>query len=131
MLAADVLWVLGALGLGIGLRDIGAGGGVNFAEVYQIYKLLILAAVVVWTLLYFEMSLDGFKGGWHFSGYSIEADSCSFALDCFCVVRCFSSRNTFIPGLSCYTSPAIFFLLGLVAVRCLVRFLDLHFATEE
>jgi len=58
--------VLGALGLGIYLRYAGTKETTDFILHYQAYSLMIIAAVVAWTLLYFEMSLDGFKGGWHF-----------------------------------------------------------------
>jgi putative colanic acid biosynthesis UDP-glucose lipid carrier transferase len=121
MLVADVLWVLGALGLGIGLRYIGAGGGVNFAEVYQIYKLLILAAVVVWTLLYFEMSLDGFKGGWHFPAILSKLIVAVSLLMAFVLSVAFLTKHFYSRLVLLYF--AIFFLFGLVAVRCLVRFL--------
>src|SRR6267378_6679976 len=66
MLTADLLWVLGALGLGIGLRYAGMKDSIDFASRFQSYSLMLVAAVVAWTLLYFEMNLDGFKGGWHF-----------------------------------------------------------------
>src|ERR1700681_2057576 len=62
--SADLLWILGALGLGVFLRYARTKEAVSFTAHFQTYSLLIVAAIVVWTLLYFEMSLDGFKGGW-------------------------------------------------------------------
>src|SRR5258708_13676300 len=66
ILTADLLWALGALGLAMALRYAGTRDAIDFTTRFQTYSLMIIAAVVAWTLLYFEMSLDGFKGGWHF-----------------------------------------------------------------
>ena len=65
ILIVDLLLLLGALGLAIELRYAGMGDGINFIERFQTYALMILTAALAWALLYFEMSLDGFKGGWH------------------------------------------------------------------
>jgi lipopolysaccharide/colanic/teichoic acid biosynthesis glycosyltransferase len=121
MLVADLLWVLGALALGIGLRHTGARGGVDFPELYQTYKLIILAAVVVWTTLYFEMNLDGFKGGWHFPAILSKLIVAVSLLMAFVLSLAFLTKHFYSRlVLLCF---AIFFLLGLVAVRCLVRLL--------
>src|SRR5271157_3995241 len=66
VVAADLLWVLAALGLGIGLRYAGAKDSIDFASHFQTYSLMVLAALVAWIFLYFELNLEGFEGGWHF-----------------------------------------------------------------
>jgi lipopolysaccharide/colanic/teichoic acid biosynthesis glycosyltransferase len=121
ILVADVLWVLGALGLGIGLRYTGASGAVDFAAHYQTYKLMILAAVVTWTLLYFEMNLDGFKGGWHFPAILSKVMVAVSLLMVVVFSFAFLTKHFYSRLVLLYF--AIFFLLGLVSVRCLVRFL--------
>jgi len=66
ILTTDLIWVLGALGLAIGLRYTGAKDLINFASHFQTYFLMILTAIAAWTFLYFELKLEGFSGGWHF-----------------------------------------------------------------
>ena len=62
ILTADLLWVLGASGLAMALRYAGTRDAIDFTTRFQTYSFMIIAAVVAWILLYFEMSLDGFKG---------------------------------------------------------------------
>src|SRR5215472_3310828 len=66
ILAADLLSIFSALVLAIGLRYQNTIDRISFTGYVQTYSLMAVAAVVVWILLYFEMSLDGFNGGWHF-----------------------------------------------------------------
>ncbi len=121
ILVADVLWVLVALGLGIGLRYAGASGAVGFAAHYQTYKLMILAAVVAWTLLYFEMDLDGFKGGWQFPAILSKLIVAVSLLMVVVLSFAFLTKHFYSRLVLLYF--AIFFLLGLVPARCMVRFL--------
>src|SRR6516162_2412936 len=65
ILAGDSLWIIGALGLAIYLHYVGTRGDIGFMQHFQTYSLMLSVAFVVWPLLYFEMSLDGFKGAWH------------------------------------------------------------------
>jgi lipopolysaccharide/colanic/teichoic acid biosynthesis glycosyltransferase len=121
VLAADLLWVLGALGLGIGLRYAGTDNSIDFAAHYQTYSLMVLAAVVVWTLLYFEMNLDGFKGGWHVPAILSKLIVAVSLLIVILLSLAFLTKHFYSRLVLLYF--AIFFLLGLVGVRCLVRFL--------
>ena len=66
ILAADLLCVVGALVFAIVLRYTNTIDGISFMGHFQMYSLMMLVAFVVWALLYFEMNLDGFKGGWQF-----------------------------------------------------------------
>jgi len=121
MLTADLLWVLGALGLGIGLRYAGMKDSIDFASRFQSYSLMLVAAVVAWTLLYFEMNLDGFKGGWHFPAILSKLIVAVSLL--MVVVSSFAFLTKHFYSRLVLLYFAIFFLLGLVGVRCLVRFL--------
>src|SRR5260370_12516810 len=62
--AADFVCLLGALAFAIGLHYPGTRAAIDFPAVLRAYALLIPPALVTWTLLYFEMRLDGFEGGW-------------------------------------------------------------------
>src|SRR6202035_652949 len=121
MLTADLLWVLGALGLGIGLRYAGADNSIDFASHFQSYSLVALAAVVTWTLLYFEMNLDGFKGGWHFPAILSKLIVAVSLLIVIVLSFAFLTKHFYSRLVLLYF--AIFFFLGLVGERCLVRFL--------
>jgi lipopolysaccharide/colanic/teichoic acid biosynthesis glycosyltransferase len=121
MLTADLLWVLGALGLGIGLRYAGTKDPIDFAVHFQTYSLMVLAAVVTWTLLYFKMNLDGFGGGWHFPTILSKLIVAVSLLMVFVLSFAFLTKHFYSRLVLLYF--AIFFLLGLVGVRCLVHFL--------
>src|SRR6267378_6398348 len=121
MLTADLLWVLGALGLGIGLRYAGMKDSIDVASRFQSYSLMLVAAVVAWTLLYFEMNLDGFNGGWQFPAILSKLIVAVSLL--MVVVSSFAFLTKHFYSRLVLLYFAIFFLLGLVGVRCLVRFL--------
>src|SRR5437588_112072 len=64
ILAADFVCLLGALAFAIGLHYVGTRVTIDLPAVFRAYALLVPPALVTWTLLYFEMGLDGFEGGW-------------------------------------------------------------------
>src|SRR5579863_5383655 len=64
ILVADLLWMLAASALAIYVRYSGETGPLVFTERIQPYFLMIIAAILIWSFLYFWMTLDGFKGGW-------------------------------------------------------------------
>jgi len=66
VLIADLFWMSCALAFGIGLRYGVTRGTADFVSHFQAYSFFLLGAGVAWIFLYGEMSLDGFKGGWHF-----------------------------------------------------------------
>jgi len=121
ILTADLLWVLGALGLGIGLQYGGAKDPIDFAPYFQTYFLMILAVVVVWPFLYFELNFEGFKGGWHFPAILSKLIVAVSLLMVVVLAFAFLTRHLYSRLVMLYF--AIFFLLGLVGVRCAVRFL--------
>jgi lipopolysaccharide/colanic/teichoic acid biosynthesis glycosyltransferase len=121
ILTADLLWVFGALGLGIGLRYAGTTEPITFASLFQMYSLMVVAAVVVWALLYSEMNLDGFKGGWHLPAILSKVIVAVSLLMVVLLAFAFLTKHYYSRLVLLYF--AIFFLIGLVGVRCLVRFL--------
>ena len=121
ILTADLLWVLGALGLGIYLRYAGTKVTTDFILHFQAYSLMILAAVVAWTLLYFEMSLDGFKGGWHFFAILSQLIVAVSLLMIVLLALSFLTGHNYSRLVMFYF--AFFFFLGLVGLRCLAYFL--------
>src|SRR5258707_4201027 len=121
ILTADLLWVLGALGLGIYLRYARTKETTDFILHYQAYSLMIIAAVVAWTLLYFEMSLDGFKGGWHFFAILSQLIVAVSLLMSVLLAFSFLTRHYYSRlVLLCF---AFFFFLWLVGFPCIARLL--------
>jgi lipopolysaccharide/colanic/teichoic acid biosynthesis glycosyltransferase len=121
ILTADLLWILGALGLGIYLRYAGTQETTDFILHFQTYSLMILAAVVAWILLYFEMGLDGFKGGWHFFAILSQLIVAVSLLMIVLLAFSFLTRHYYSRLVLLYF--ALFFFLGLVGLRCIARFL--------
>ena len=119
ILAADVLWLFGALEIAIKLRYAGAGASADFNAHFEAYFLLVLVAVVVWSLLYFEMELDGFRGGWHFPAILSQLIVAEAFLMVALLAVAFLTRHYYSRLVLTYF--AIFLVLGLVAVRFLAR----------
>ncbi len=121
ILMADLLWIPGALALGIGLRYAGTRDTIGFAAHFQAYSLMILAAIVAWTFLYFDMSLDGFGGGWHLPAILSKFIVSVALVMAIVLVIGFITREYYSRLVLLYF--ALFFSFGLIAMRCLVRFL--------
>src|SRR5260370_5752583 len=113
--------MLGALGLGVYLRYGGLTVTADFILHFQTYSQMILAAAVAWTLLYFEMSLDGFKGGWHFFAILSKLMVAVSLLMIVLLAFSFLTRHYYSRLVLLYF--ALLFFLGLVGLRCLARFL--------
>src|SRR5713226_7961642 len=121
ILTADLLWVLGALGLAMALRYTGTRDAIDVTTRFQAYLFMIIAAVVAWTLLYFEMSLDGFKGGWHFPTILSKLMVAVLLLMVVVLTSAYLTKHYYSRLVLFYF--AFFFCFGLIALRCLVRFL--------
>jgi len=121
ILGADLLWVIGALGVAIRLRYAGARDEIGFMEHFQTYSLMLVVAFVVWVLLYFEMSLDGFKGGWHLPAILSKVIVAVSLLMVVVLAFAFLSQHNYSRSVLLYF--AIFFASGLIGVRCLSRLL--------
>jgi len=82
---------------------------------------MLLAAVVAWTLLYFEMNLDGFNGGWQFPAILSKLIVAVSLLMVVVSSFAFLTKHYYSRLVLLYF--AVFFLFGLLGVRCLLRFL--------
>ena len=121
ILSADVVWLLGALWLSIWLRYYHASDGSGFTYHFQKYFLFSVTAIFAWGLLYFEMSLDGFKGGWHLPAIISKVIVAVFLLMLLLLAVAFVTQRNYSRLVLFYF--ALFFPAGLLSVRCLVRFL--------
>jgi lipopolysaccharide/colanic/teichoic acid biosynthesis glycosyltransferase len=121
ILAADLLCVLGALGAAFALRYAGTKGTIDLVDRFQTYSLVIFAAGAAWTFLYFEMSLDGFKGGWHFPAIFSKVIVAVSLMMIVLLAFAFITKHFFSRLVLLFF--AIFFVLGLVGVRCALRVL--------
>jgi lipopolysaccharide/colanic/teichoic acid biosynthesis glycosyltransferase len=119
ILAADLLWVFGALGAA--LHYAGTSDKIDLVIRSQTYSLVICAAVAAWIFLYFEMSLDGFKGGWHFPAVFSKVIVAVSLMMIVLLALAFITKHFYSRLVLLYF--AIFFVIGLVVVRCMVRFL--------
>src|SRR5260370_21102959 len=113
--------MLGALGLGVYLRYGGLTVTADFILHFQTDAQMILAAAVAWSLLYLEMSLDGFKGGWHFFAILSKLMVAVSLLMSVLLAFSFLTRHYYSRLVLLYF--ATFFFLGLVGLRCIARFL--------
>jgi hypothetical protein len=66
VLGADLMCIVGSLGLALGLRYAGTDLAAEFVTYFERYLYFLIGAIVVWIAIYFEMNLDGFRGGWYF-----------------------------------------------------------------
>jgi lipopolysaccharide/colanic/teichoic acid biosynthesis glycosyltransferase len=91
----------------------------EFAAFARTYSYFLFGAVAAWILLYFEMNLDGFRGGWHFpailSKLIVGITSLMVVLLAFAFVT-----NHLYSRLVLFYFTALFFL-GTIGVRCLAR----------
>jgi lipopolysaccharide/colanic/teichoic acid biosynthesis glycosyltransferase len=119
ILAADVLCVFGALVLAIGLRYINTIDRISFQGYVRMYFLIALAAIVVWILLYFEMSLDGFKGGWQFPSVFSKIIVAVSMMMLVVLAFAFLTKHYYSRLVLLYFVSLL--LLGLIGTRCLAR----------
>lgn len=119
ILAVDLLWLIGALGLSIRIRYIGVRASFGFPEHLQAYSLMLSVAFVVWALLYFEMNLDGFKGGWHLPTILSKVIVATFLLLVVMPAFAFLTQHNYSRLVFLYF--ALFFAVGLVILRYLAR----------
>ena len=88
ILIADVLWICCALVIAVNLRYEGTGNSTELRAQLETYRYFLLAAIVFWIALYFEMNLDGFRGGMALPCYPLEDYRRHYILnDCFIGIR--------------------------------------------
>lgn len=113
--------VFGALALGISLGYAGANDAISFATRFHTYLPFALAAAITWTLLNLHMSLDGFKGGWHLPAILSKLIVGVTSLMVVLFALAFLTSHFYSRLVLFYFS--LFFLLGVIGVRCLARVL--------
>jgi lipopolysaccharide/colanic/teichoic acid biosynthesis glycosyltransferase len=121
VLTVDLIWVLGAWGLAIGLRYAGTSHATEFRAHFHAYSYFLLAAIAAWIPLYFEMNLDGFRGGWHFPSILSKLIVAITSLMVVLLAFAFLTSHFYSRLVLLYFS--ILFLFGTVAVRGLAHIL--------
>jgi lipopolysaccharide/colanic/teichoic acid biosynthesis glycosyltransferase len=120
-LTFDLTLVLAALGFAIRLRYAGAEETIDLVSRFQSYSSVAIVAIVAWTLLHMEMGLDGFKGGWHFPSILSKLIVADSLLMVVMLAFAFLTQHNYSRLVLLYFF--LFFLLGLIIVRCVARFL--------
>jgi putative colanic acid biosynthesis UDP-glucose lipid carrier transferase len=121
ILAADLVWLGGALALAIGVHYAGARSVADLSGLLRTYALLLVPALAAWALLYFEMNLDGFKGGWHLPAILSKIIVAVSLLMVFLLAFAFLIKGSYSRFVLFYF--ALFLAPGLIGLRCMVRFL--------
>lgn len=119
VLAADLICICGSLALAIGLRYAGADVSGEFVGFLRRYSYFVTAAVAVWIPVYFEMNLDGFRGGWHFPAILSKLIVGVTSLMIVLLAFAFATNHLYSRLVLFYFS--VLFLLGTIVVRCLAR----------
>ncbi len=110
--------MLGSLQIAIQLR-YAVGGTASATGHFLEYFLMIFAAAFAWSILYFEMHLDGFQGGWHLPTIISRAIVAVSLLMAFVLAFAFLARHYYSRLVLLYF--ACLFLVGLVGIRFAVR----------
>jgi lipopolysaccharide/colanic/teichoic acid biosynthesis glycosyltransferase len=121
ILANDLLWMFGALALGIYVRYVGTNEPLDFIAHLRAYSVMLFAAMAAWVFLYFRMTLDGFKGGWRLFAMLSQIIVAVSLLMSVLLAFSFLAQHYYSRLVLLYF--AVFFLFGLVGLRCIARFL--------
>ena len=121
ILAADLVWLLGALILANDLHYAATRSVVDLPAVFRTYGLLTALALLSWTFLYFEMSLDGFNGGWNLPAIFSRIIVAVSLIMLLLLAVAFLTKGLYSRLVLLYFS--VFLALGLIGLRCIARFL--------
>jgi len=119
ILTADLLWLLGSLYFAIQLRYVPASRAVGGTEHFLQYSLMILTAAFVWSFLYFQMHLDGFRGGWHLPTIISRVIVAVTILMVFVLASAFLAKHYYSRLVLLYF--ACLFPVGLLGIRFALR----------
>jgi len=114
----DLAWTLSALATAVVLRygsEIGPGHAGDLTRYFPI----ACVTVSVWILLYFNMNLDGFQGGWHLPTIVSRVIVAVFLLMAFVLAFAFLTRHYYSRLVLFYFAAV--FPFGLVGLRCLAH----------
>jgi lipopolysaccharide/colanic/teichoic acid biosynthesis glycosyltransferase len=121
VLSADLICIVGSLGLALGLRYAGTKLSAEFATYFERYFYFLIAAIAVWIAIYFEMNLDGFRGGWYFPAVLSKLIVGITFLMLVLLAFAFATQHLYSRLVLWYFS--VLFLVGTIAVRCAARML--------
>jgi lipopolysaccharide/colanic/teichoic acid biosynthesis glycosyltransferase len=120
ILAADLACVLGALLAAVSLRYYGDVSVADVSTYFKAYWFLTGCALIAWSFLFFEMSLDGFRGGWNFPAILSKLIVAVCLLMVLLLAIAFATNHFYSRLVLLYF--ALSFLSELVCVRVLVRY---------
>ncbi len=107
ILLLDLVWIAAAFTCAYALRyeyvQIGSESGASFYE----FVPAVGSALVIWTFLYLNKNLEGFRGGWHLPTVISQTVVGVFYLMAFLLAFAFLQKHP----------------IGLVIIRCFVRWL--------
>lgn len=119
ILLLDLLWIAAAFLVAYALRyeylEIGSESWASFRE----FVPAVGSALIIWTLLYLNKNLEGFRGGWHLPTVISQTGVGVFYLIAFLLVLAFLQKHYYssllLPYLACLLP------IGSVIIRCFVR----------
>ncbi len=121
ILVLDLAWIALAFMLSYALRYgrivLDAGLSPSLGE----YAPVIAAAALIWTFLYLNKNLEGFKGGWHLPTVFSQVMVGVFYLMVFLFALAFLSKHYYSRLLLLYLACVLPF--GLISIRCFARWM--------
>src|SRR5215472_10459300 len=121
VLSADLMCIVGSLGLALGLRYASTDLFSEFVTYFERYFYFLIAAMTVWIAIYFEMNLDGFRGGWHFPAVLSKLIVGIASLMLVLLAFAFATQHLYSRLVLFYFS--VLFLVGTIVVRFAARML--------
>jgi len=119
ILFMDLLWIAAAFSLAYALRyeyvQIGSESWASFREFVPAAG----SALLIWTFLYLNKNLEGFRGGWHLPTVISQTVVGVFYLMVFLLALAFLQQHYYSRLLLLYL--ACLLPIGLVIIRCFVR----------
>jgi lipopolysaccharide/colanic/teichoic acid biosynthesis glycosyltransferase len=119
ILLLDLLWIAAAFVIAYALRyeylTIGSESWASFREFIP----AVGSALIIWSLLYLNKNLEGFKGGWHLPTVISQTGLGVLYLIAFLLALAFLQRHYYSRLLLLYLASLL--PIGLVIIRCLAR----------
>src|ERR1700674_2370512 len=119
ILLLDLLWIAAAFVIAYALRyeylTIGSESWASFREFIP----AVGSALIIWSLLYLNKNLEGFKGGWHLPTVISQTGLGVLYLIAFLLALAFLQRHSYSRLLLLYLASLL--PIGLVIIRCLAR----------
>ncbi len=121
ILLLDLVWIAAAFTCAYALRyEYVQIGSESWASFYEFVP-AVGSALVIWTFLYLNKNLEGFRGGWHLPTVISQTVVGVFYLMAFLLAFAFLQKHYYSRLLFLYL--ACLLPIGLVIIRCFVRWL--------